>query len=133
MMNTTTPQQNYSAAGDRRRQLRMMQLVFAGAATVALLALFDAGRTGPTETTLGSGSVRLADMSVSPLAPPGLSGTGGFATDSDDDQAQLQQQQNLQQMLQSEQQAQEQNDEAQQQFNLDMQQEQTYENQFNNP
>lgn len=109
-----------------------MQLVFAGAATFALLALFDA--TGPTDTTPGSGSVRLADMSVAtPLAPPGLSGTGGFATDSDDDQAQLQQQQNLQQMLQSEQQAQEQNDEAQQQFNQDMQQQQLYENQFNNP
>lgn len=110
----------------------MMQLIFAGAATVALLALFDAGRTGPTETTLGYRSVRLTDVAL-PLAPPGLTGTGGFATDSDDDQAQLQQQQNLQQMLQSEQQAQEQNDEAQQQFNQDMQQQQLYENQFNNP
>lgn len=108
----------------------MLQLTFAGAATVALLALFHAN--GATETTLGSGSVRLADTAL-PLAPPGLSGTGGFATDSDDDQAQLQQQIDQQMLQQSMQQAQEQNDEAQQQFNQDMQQQQLYENQFNNP
>jgi hypothetical protein len=36
-------------------------------------------------------------------------------------------------LQQSMQQAQEQNDEAEQQFNLDTQQQQAYENQFNNP
>jgi hypothetical protein len=128
-MNTTTPHEN-TAPGARRRQLRMMQLIFAGAATVALLALFHSA--GSTETTLGSGSVRLADTAF-PLTPPGLSGTGGFATDSDDDQAQLQQQIDQQMLQQSMQQAQEQNDEAEQQFNQDMQQQQLYENQFNNP
>lgn len=111
----------------------MAQVIFAGAAAVALLALFDAAQTGTPDAKLGSGSVRLTDMAESPLAPPNLSGGGGFATDDGDDQAQLQQQQALQQMLQSEQQAQEQNDAAQQQFNQDMQQQQTYENQFNNP
>jgi hypothetical protein len=110
-MTTNTP--HPKTAGAWRRQLRMAQLVFAGAAAVALLALFDATQTGAPGTMPGTDSVRLAD--------------------SDDDQAQLQQQQDLQQMLQSMQQAQEQNDAAQQQFNQDMQQQQLYENQFNNP
>lgn len=127
-MNTDAPHPT-SAAGSRRRLLR---LILAGAATLAVLALCDAVQPQAAETTLGNGSVRLTDMAISPQAPPGLTG-GGFAADDDDDQAQLQQQLNQQQLQQSMQQAQEQNDEAEQQFNQDMQQQQTYENEFNKP
>lgn len=110
-----------------------MQLIFAAAAAVAMLALFDAIHPDATGTVLGS--VRLTDVTLAsqlPQAPPGVVG-GGLATDDSDDQAQLQQQLAMQQLQQSMQQAEEQNEEAQQQFNLDMQQQQTYENQFNNP
>lgn len=128
-MTTNTPHPMI-AAGRRRRLLRLM---LAGAATLAVLALYEAVQPQAAETTLGSGSVRLTDVAISPQAPPGLTG-GGFAADDDDTQAQLQQQQlNQQQLQQSMQRAQEQNDEAEQQFNQDMQQQQTYENQFNNP
>jgi hypothetical protein len=34
--------------GARRRQLRMMQIIFAGAAAIAMLALFDAARPDTT-------------------------------------------------------------------------------------
>lgn len=121
-MTTNTPHPRIGG-GCRRRVTR---LLLAGAATVALLALYDAGQPQPNGATVSSGSVRLTDLALSPQA-------GAFATDDDDDQAQLQQQLNQQQLQQSMQQAQEQNDEAEQQFNQDMQQQQTYENQFNNP
>ena len=111
---------------------RLPRLILAGAAAVAMLAMYDSTQPQATGTTLGSGTVRLTDSESSPQAPPGLSG-GGLAADDDDDQARLQQQLNQQQLQQSMQQAQEQNDEAEQQFNQDMQQQQTYENQFNNP
>jgi hypothetical protein len=95
--------------------LRTMQLVFAGAAAFAMLALFDAARPDTTATVLGSGSVRLTDVGLPlPQTPPNLSG-GGFAADDGDDQAQQQEQQALQQMQQAEQQAEEQNEQAQQQ------------------
>jgi hypothetical protein len=106
----------------------MMQLFFAGAAAIAMLALLDAARPDTTETMLGSGSVRLTDMAVDlpapasgpvglqfPQAPPNVSGGGGFAADDDSDQAQQQEAQALQQMQQSEQQAEQQNEAAQQQ------------------
>lgn len=115
------------AAGVRRRQLQILQLLFAVAAAIAMLALFYAARPDTTGTALPA--VRLTDMSINsplPAAPPGLAG-GGLATDDSNDQAQQQEQQELQSM----QQAQEQNAEAEQQFNQDMQQH-TYENQFNN-
>jgi hypothetical protein len=96
-----------------------MQLIFAGAAAVAMLALFDAARPDTTKTMPGSGSVRLTDMAVDspapasgpvglqfPESPPKLPGAGGFAADDDSDQAQQQEQLALQQMQQSEQQAQ---------------------------
>ncbi|OMC29815.1 hypothetical protein [Mycobacterium colombiense] len=115
-----------TTAGGRRR--RLLRLTLAGAATLAVLARYDAAQPQTPATTLGSGSVRLTDMAFSPQAPPGLAG-GGLAADDGDDQAQL----NQQQLQQSMQQAEEQNEQAQQQFNQDMQQQQTYENQFNNP
>jgi hypothetical protein len=129
MTTTAGPQCHEThAAGARRRQLRITQLFFAGAAAIAMLPLFDAARPDATETMLGSGSVRLTDMAVDvsvpangPLGPqlsqtsPSLVGGGGFATDDGDDQAQQQEQQALQQMQQAEQHAEEQNEEAQQQ------------------
>ncbi|OBF12645.1 hypothetical protein A5730_03605 [Mycobacterium sp. ACS4054] len=104
-------------------RLRMVQLAFAGAATVAALALFGAGHE----------SVRPADVAVSPQTPPNLFGGNGFAADDDDDQAQLQQQLNQQQLQQSMQQAEQQNEQAQQQFEQSMQQAQLTEQQANNP
>ena len=146
---TTTPAQDrqINATGARRRQLRLIQLLFAGAAALAMLALFDAARPDTTQTVLGSGSVRLTDMALPapasgpfgpqlPQTPPYLGGGGGLAAD-DDDQAQQQAQQQeqlaLQDMQQSEQQAEEQNEEAEQQFEQGMQQAQMDEQQANDP
>jgi hypothetical protein len=121
-------------AGARRRQLRMLQLIFAGVAALAMLALFDAARPDTTQTVLGSGSVRLTDVA---LPAPAGGPFGGFAADNDDDQAQqqaeLEEQQALQQMQQSMQQAEEQNEEAEQQFEQGMQQAQMDEQQANDP
>lgn len=114
-MSTDTPHPNAPA---RVRRLRTLQLLFAGAAALALLALFDAARPDTTHTTPAAGSVRLTD---------------GFAADGDDDQAQLQEQLALQQLQQSMQQAEQQNQEAQQQFEQAMQQAQLTEQQANNP
>src|ERR1700677_1387550 len=114
-MTTTTPSQvdQINATGARRRQLRLIQLIFAGAAAVAMLALFDAARPDTTGSVLNSESVRLADMAVPapasgpfgpqlPQPPPSLAG-GGFAADDSDDQAQQQEQQALQDELQAQQ------------------------------
>jgi len=90
----------------------MLQLIFAGAAAIAMLALFDSARPGTTETVLGSQSIRLTDMAVD-LPAPSSGPFGGFAADTDDDRAQQQQQ--MQQAQQAQQQAEEQNEEAQQQ------------------
>jgi hypothetical protein len=126
-MTTTTPSQvdPINATGARRRQLRLIQLIFAGAAAIAMLALFDAAQPDTTSSVLNSASVRLADMAVPapasgpfgpqlPQTPPSLAG-GGFAADDSDDQAQQQEQQTLQTIQQSEQQAEEQNEAAEQQ------------------
>jgi hypothetical protein len=126
-MTTTTPSQvdQINATGARRRQLRLIQLIFAGAAAIAMLALFDAARPDTTGSVLNSASVRLADMAVAapasdpfgpqlPQTPPSLAG-GGFAADGSDDQAQQQEQQALQTIQQSEQQAEQQNEAAEQQ------------------
>ncbi len=100
-----------------------MQLVVAGSAAIAMLALFDAARPDTTDKVIGAGSVRPADAALDsplpaggpvgrqfPQTPPNLG--GGFAADDGDDQAQ---QQALQQMQQAQQQAEQQNEEAQQQ------------------
>jgi hypothetical protein len=110
-----------------------MQVIFAGAATVAMFALFDAARPGDAETVVASGSVRLVDHATDlpapaaapfgpqfPQAGPNVVGNGGFAAD-DDDQAQQQADQAQQQAEQEEQQSlqqmdEEQNDLAEQQF-----------------
>jgi hypothetical protein len=124
---TTTPlhhSHEIRAAGGRRRQLRIMQLFFAGAAAIAMSALVDAAL--PDAAGIAPGSVRLLDVASGipapaggpfapqyPQTPPNLVGNGGFAADGDDDQAQQQEQQALQQMQQTEQQAEQQNEEAQ--------------------
>ncbi len=127
-MTPTTPSQVHTinTVGARRRQLRLMQLIFAGTAALAMLALFDAARPDTTGSVLNSASVHLVDLAVPapaggpsglqlPQTPPNLTG-GGFAADTNDDnEAQLQQQLAQQEMQQSEQQSEEQNEEAQQQ------------------
>jgi len=112
--------------GARRRQVPLLQLIFAGAAAIAMLALFVAARPDTTGSALTSASVRLADAAAPmpasgpfgpqlPQTPPNLAG-GGFAADTNDDnQAQLQQQLAQQQIQQAEQQAEQQNEAAQQQ------------------
>jgi hypothetical protein len=110
-----------NTTGARRRQLRTMQLIFAGAAAVGMLALFNATPPGATQSVLASGSVRLVDQAF-PQTPPGLLGGGGLASDESSDQAQQQEQLATQEMLQSEQQAEEQNEQAQQQAQMDEQQ-----------
>lgn len=85
--------------------------IVAGAAAVALFALFGTAWLSTAETTVASVPVQLVD--------------------SDDDEAQLQENNALQTMLQSEQQAQQQNDQAQQQFIQDQLQAQQTEQQAN--
>jgi len=121
-------------AAHRPRQLRTFRLILAGAAALAILALFDVARPDTTQTVPGSGSVRLTDVA---LQAPAGGPFGGFAADNDDDQAQqqaqLQEQLALQQMQQSMQQAEEQNEQAEQQFEQGMQQAQMDEQQANDP
>jgi hypothetical protein len=96
----------------------VMQAMLAGAAAIAMLAVFDAGRPITAQSVLASGSVRLADVAADlpaqatahlgplcPQSPPNLVGGAGFAADDTDDQAQ---QQALQQMQHAEQQAEQQ-------------------------
>jgi len=143
-MTTTTPSQvhDINAAGARRRQLRLMQLIFAGTAALAMLALFDAARPDTTGSVLNSASVRLTDLAVPapasgpsglqfPQTPPNLVGGGGFAADDGNDEAQLQQQLAQQEMQQAEQQAEQQNEAAEQQALQDELQGQQVEQQAN--
>jgi hypothetical protein len=92
-----------------RRHLQAMQVIFAGAAAIALLAVGPAG---------------LAEASPQiPQSTPAVLGSGGFAADDNDDQeAQLQEQLGQQEAQQAEQQAEEQNEAAEQQAQLDEQQ-----------
>jgi hypothetical protein len=115
--------------GARRRQLRTMQIIFAGAAAVAMLALFDAARPDTTQSVIASDSVRLVNQSF-PQTPPSLV-DNGFAADETSDQAQQQAQQGEQQALQ--QLDEEENEMAEQQFEEGMQQAQMDEQQANNP
>jgi hypothetical protein len=88
---------------NQRRRLLALQLAFAGAAAVAVLA---------------AGPVRLAESSPqypqsAPAAIGSVFGSGGFAADDNDDQEAVQQ---------AEQQAEEQNEAAEQQTQQDEQQ-----------
>ncbi len=122
-----------NAVGARRRQFRILQLIFAGTAALGMLALFDAARPDTTAPVLSSASAHLVDLAVSapasgpsglqlPQTPPNLA-PGGFAADTNDDnEAQLQQQLAQQEMQQSEQEAEQQNEAAEQQALQDEQQ-----------
>jgi hypothetical protein len=61
-------------ADARRRKIRATQLIFAGAAAVATLALFSAARPGSTDTAVATG-LQFAQTA------PGWAGAGGFASD----------------------------------------------------
>ncbi|BBY01051.1 hypothetical protein ACKUT9_24230 [Mycobacterium seoulense] len=113
-MTTSTPHHDWR---------RIAQLIFAGAAAVAVLTVFDTAQE----------SARPTDVAAFPQTPPNFSGGSGFAADDGDDQAQLQQQLAQQQLQQSMQQAEQQNEQAQQQFEQGMQQAQLDEQQANNP
>lgn len=110
-------------------QHQIMHVVFAGAASIAMLAFVDA--TLPGSATATAGHVRLTTID-SPL--PQSPFAGGLATDDGDDQAQLQQQLAQQEMQQqAEQQAEQQNEAAQQQALQAELQGQQVEQQANNP
>jgi hypothetical protein len=98
-MKTTIDHQKHeiNSADARRRQIRAMQVMFAGAATIATLALFNAARPGDAETVAASGSVHLVgqatDLPAQATAPfgpqfaqtaPGTVGSGGFAAEPTD-------------------------------------------------
>jgi hypothetical protein len=71
----TTNGHEIHSADARRRRIRLMQVIFAGAATVATLALFSAARPGDAGTAVATGT-----QSVQ-TAP---SGTGGGVIAVDD-------------------------------------------------
>ncbi len=75
-----------------------MQAIFAGAATIAILAAYDATRPDTAESVVTSGSVRLLDHATGLPAPapvpfgpqfpqvsPNAVGQGDFAADDDDE------------------------------------------------
>jgi hypothetical protein len=69
-----------NSADTRRRQIRVAQLMFAGAAAIATLALFGAASPGNAGTALASGSVS-ATAPVSVLATPSTVGGSVIAVD----------------------------------------------------
>lgn len=66
-----------NSADVRRRQIRLIQVLFAGAAAVATFALFSAGSSN-AETAVAAGSVRLTDQATA-------SGTAGRVIAVNDD------------------------------------------------
>ncbi|MGA7055449.1 MAG: hypothetical protein WBZ37_30145 [Mycobacterium sp.] len=76
MTNTrsTTHGLELNSTDARRRQIRVLPLIFAGAATVAAFALFGAAQPGSAATVATPGTVHLADG-------PNMAGIGGLATD----------------------------------------------------
>lgn len=84
-MTTTNDHQRHEikSADARRRQIRVMQVIFAGAATIATLALFNVARPGDAETGVASGSVQLVDQATE-LPAPATARFEGFAADNDD-------------------------------------------------
>jgi hypothetical protein len=130
-MTTATPAQFHgvNATGARRRQIRIMQLIFAAAAAIAMLALYDAARPDTTPSVLTSQSVRLVDQAF-PQAPPNVIGSGLAADDSSD---QAEQQAEQQEMQQAEQEAEQQEELANQEAQQAEQQGLEVEEQANNP
>jgi hypothetical protein len=116
-MTTTTESSGINSTKGRRRA---MGVLVAGAAAVALFALFGTTLAGAAETTVASGPVQLVDQATAP--PLRVQDVD----DSDDDANNA-----MQAMIQSEQQAEEQNEQAEQQFIQDELQAQQTEQQAN--
>jgi hypothetical protein len=66
----TTIAHDINSAGARRRQIRLMQMILAGAATVAALAVSNAARPGDADTVVASDSTHLLEQVSEPPAPP---------------------------------------------------------------
>jgi len=77
---TTDGHDVINSADTRRRQIRVAQLIFAGAAAIATLALFSAASPGNAGTALASGSVS-ATAPVSVQATPITVGGSVIAVD----------------------------------------------------
>src|ERR1700689_2915511 len=77
---TTDGRELINSADTRRRQIRVAQLIFAGAAAIATLALFSAASPGNAGTALASGSVS-ATAPVSVHATPSTVGGSVIAVD----------------------------------------------------
>jgi len=120
-MTTTTECPDINSTKARRRA---MGVLVAGAAAVALFALFGTAWPGAAETTVASAPVQLVDQATAPTPRVQL-------VDDDDDQAQQAENNAIQSMIQSEQQAEQQNEQAQQQFTQDELQAQQTEQQAN--
>jgi hypothetical protein len=58
------------SADGRCQRRRVIQVIVAGPAAIAMLVLFDAAQLGTGETTVASGSVRLVDQATDIPAPP---------------------------------------------------------------
>jgi hypothetical protein len=63
----STNERVVNSADTRRKRVRVAQVIFAGAATIATLALFSATSSGSDETAVASGSVR----ATAPVSPQG--------------------------------------------------------------
>ncbi len=98
-MTTANDHQRYEieSADARRRQIRLIKVIFAGAATIATLVLFNAARPGDAATVVAAGPVRLVDLvtdlpapATDPFGaqllqtPPEALSDSGFATDDND-------------------------------------------------
>jgi hypothetical protein len=59
-----------NAADGRCQRRRVMRVIFAASAAIAVLALFDAALLDTGKTTVASGSVRLVDQATDLPAPP---------------------------------------------------------------
>jgi hypothetical protein len=64
---------------DPQKHIRVTQVIFVGAATIATLALSTAARPGVAQTAVASGEVRLVDQATDLSA-----GVGGFTDDPSD-------------------------------------------------
>lgn len=76
--NPSTLSHNATPADARRRQIRAMQLLFAGAAAVATLALFGAAQPGDS-------TVSVASSGAPHVSTNGGGGAGGVKAVNDDD------------------------------------------------
>ena len=97
-MTTANDQRHGIESADaRRRQIRLIQVIFAGAATIATLVLFNAARPGDAATVAAARPVRLVDLvtdlpapATDPFGarflqtPPNALSNSGFATDDND-------------------------------------------------